>query len=133
MYLYKTWWKSYPGLISQINLNELFIFGFCVCQLVNFFTEKGKNCIIFSIFKISLSKWVDIFSSAYKTDCLTKLDFSTMCLSVGSLKIFIDTFVHWRSCSPLVLFNSSLMEYHKLLEWRLHNSFDWYHKFCNDL
>ena len=61
MYLYQTWLKSYPGPISQINLNDIFIFGLCVCQLVTFFTEKWKSSIICSIFKIYLSNWVEIF------------------------------------------------------------------------
>ena len=84
MYLYQTWWKSYPGPISQINLNEIFIIGLCVCQLVNFFTEKWKSCIFCSIFKIYLSNWVDILPMTYTTDWLTKLNCSTVCLSVGS-------------------------------------------------
>ena len=97
MYLYQTWWKSYPGPISQINLDEIFILGLCVGQL---FHWKRENLYYFLNFQ---DFFIQMGGCFLYTDWLTQLNFSTVCLSVGSLKILIETFVHWQSWRPLVL------------------------------
>ena len=77
-----------------------FLYLVCVSVSCLNFSLKRENLYYFLNFQ---DFSIQMGGRFLYTDWLTQLNFSTVCLSVGSLKIFIGTFVHWQSSRPVVL------------------------------
>ena len=70
----------------------------CVCQLVHFFPENWKSWIFCSVFKISLPKFLNIFSWACLKDWTQQnLINLSLSLSVGSLVYFMYNYKYLSS------------------------------------